>query len=161
MLFLKWAGKVGLSFMSNEPELTVAMSLNFIVPEKILHVHPVYFFSLSPEAFRMIWIWFQFLSKQNTKDSILPVIQKYMKNFLNDYTLINIQGETWTHEIKNMVTIVCDDDVSYCGVLSQALTDHNKPATYVVSSRSLCRRNDSGEKWSKMFYSLHFAQYWR
>ncbi|CAH0395941.1 unnamed protein product [Bemisia tabaci] len=84
-----------------------------------------------------------FTVAMDTKDSILPVIQKYMKNFLNNYTLINIQGETWTHEIKNMVTIICDDDVSYCGVLSQALTDHNKPATYVVSSRSSCTRNES------------------
>ncbi|XP_072160808.1 fatty acid synthase [Bemisia tabaci] len=76
-------------------------------------------------------------------DTLIPVIQRVMTSFPNDYTLINIQGETWAHEMKNMVTIVCNDDVSYCDVLSQALTDPDKPATYVVSDKNSSKENDS------------------
>lgn len=63
-----------------------------------------------------------------------------------DYTLININGDTDNYAVENAVTIICDDEVDYSPVLSQVLTDPDQKATYVVSNKNTCEENETGER---------------
>nr|XP_018896772.1 PREDICTED: uncharacterized protein LOC109030329 [Bemisia tabaci] len=66
-------------------------------------------------------------------DTILPHIQKVMNVASEVYSIINIHRDPNVCEVENTVTILCDDEMDCSHVLSQAMTEPNKPATYVVS----------------------------
>ncbi|XP_072160559.1 fatty acid synthase [Bemisia tabaci] len=74
---------------------------------------------------------------------ILSNVGDELKQLKNDCSLINIQAATSTYESDDMVTIVCSDDVDCSHALGQAMTDPDKTATYVVSSKIENRLNDS------------------